>query len=172
MSDIDIDVSSNHRANLPPLLIPDDEMSEQPSATAESEPYEDLEPEILCTPDQIKTFLRIGYKIGAWRTGYGDIWAVEEDELNEIATRIAPDINRVPMIAKAVAYGDQKSGWALLVYSYASRVLRSIRRRKEELAREEEESSETSTSTNGSVTPATRKQSGMDRTAQSRIIVP
>lgn len=166
----DVEVTNMHRGELPPLLIPPDEMGGGGSSPPAGEAPEEEIPEIYCTPEQVKTFLRVGYKIGAWKTGYGDIWAVTEDELDEIATRIAPDINRLPFVAKAVAYGDQKSGWALLVYSFASRILLSIRRKRAELAKEAEEDhgQEPADDAGAIVTEPDR----VDGSARSRFVIP
>lgn len=137
MGEVKINVEKSNVGELPPVDIPPEEYELEEPGESATEPTE--EPIELVTPAQIASLLRWAYKAGEWKTGYEDIWAVSDSELNEIAIRIAPDINRFPMVAKAVAETDQKSGWLLLVYSLASRTLRSIRRKREEQQKQQEE---------------------------------
>lgn len=128
-----LDVVDGHRDNLAPFVPPEEEMDgPEPAA----EPAEET---AYCTAEQIKPFLLIPYKVEGWRYGHADIWDVSDEELTYIAERIAPDINRLPWVAKAVAIGDQKSGWVFLVYSLGRREYQSILRRREERRAAEEE---------------------------------
>lgn len=129
-----IEIADGFVSDLPPLEIDQEEsqfLNQSEPKLSDSAGQEDFET-ITVTPDQVGNVLRWGYKAGAWKTGYSDIWAVEDDEINEIAIRITPDINKIPLVAKAVSEADMKSGWIMLVYSLGSRVLKSIRRKKEE----------------------------------------
>lgn len=135
MKDSDWVVENAHNDNLPPLPPPEEIGEEAGPGTRDSAPSDggETSSRVLCTPEQVLTFLRLGYKAGAWKTGYDDLWAVSDELLTEIAVRITPDINTWPEIfAKTIAYGDQKSGWALLVYDYGRRVLLSIQRHRAE----------------------------------------
>lgn len=133
-NDLDVQVTNAHNDTLPPLPPPEEMAGEgfDPGSGGDGaeEPLR-----AFATPEQVKTLLWLTYKAGEWKTGYEDIWAVDEEFLLEIARRITPDINRLPeIIAKMIIAGDQKSGWALLVIDYGRRVAISTVRTRERMA--------------------------------------
>lgn len=141
-NEVELKILSEHRTELPPLPPPEELEGEgftgfgaAPGASQEPP----VDEKFVVTPEHVKTMLWLSYKAGEWKTGYEDIWAVDDSFLQDVADRITPDIQKLPEIAnKLIAAGDQKSGWVMFAIDYGRRISMSRMRTRALIAAQQE----------------------------------